>query len=49
MPADGFVDAFVSMVEELLSEQGADGYRRHWGHPFPAEEWDGLPQACAAR
>ncbi|MEU6315298.1 hypothetical protein [Streptomyces sp. NPDC047014] len=40
-----FVNAFIRMVEELLSEHGTDGYSRNWCHAFPAEEWASLRAA----
>ncbi|WP_329192027.1 MULTISPECIES: hypothetical protein [unclassified Streptomyces] len=49
VPAEAFVGAFMAMIEQLLSEHGTDGYRRRWGHEFPAPEWAALQAVHRSR
>ncbi|MFE0772826.1 hypothetical protein [Streptomyces sp. NPDC058861] len=48
VPVSVFADAFVTMIEQLLAEYGTDGYRKHWGHDFPATDWAALQMAHRA-
>ncbi|WP_448316023.1 SMI1/KNR4 family protein [Streptomyces sp. CO7] len=45
VPTEVFVGAFMTMIEDLLSEYGTAGYRRHWGYDFPLPEWAALQAA----
>ncbi|RSS76828.1 hypothetical protein [Streptomyces sp. WAC06614] len=45
LPTARFADAFMAMVDELLDRYGTAGYRKRWGHDFPAEEWTALHTA----
>ncbi|MFC8511009.1 hypothetical protein ACFU3J_30615 [Streptomyces sp. NPDC057411] len=49
LPTEAFAGAFMTMIEELLSQHGTDGYRRRWGYEFPASEWAALQAAHSSR
>ncbi|WP_448317588.1 hypothetical protein [Streptomyces sp. CO7] len=49
LPTEAFVEAFMTMIEELLSEHGTDGYRKCWGYEFPALQWETLQAAHSSR
>jgi hypothetical protein len=45
---EDFANAFMAMVGELLTQHGTAGYRKRWGHEFPATEWAALQAVYGA-
>ena len=43
-----FASQVNSALQRLLDDWGVEGYSKHWGHPFPAEEHQRLEDAIAA-
>jgi hypothetical protein len=48
VPTADFAHAFMAMVGDLLAQHGTAGYRKRWGHEFPATEWAALQAAYGA-